>query len=124
MTYQTSATKAGPALYVAAAAAVASLAFAILYLVSYLCSSLGIALVRDIGSVSLIGLIVAAPVALATSLIARCHSCDRLLIPLLYDGKSFFSSRSPNAWVIGKTAFMVVLQRHAPCPHCGAEAEV
>jgi hypothetical protein len=124
MTYQAAVTKSGPALYVAAASAVASLALAILYLASYLCSSFGIALVREIGSVSLIGLVIAVPVALASSLIVRCHTCDRLLIPLLYDGKSFFASRSPNAWVIGKTAFMVVLQRRAPCPHCGAEAEV
>jgi hypothetical protein len=124
MTYQATVTKAGPALYVAAASSVASLALAILYLASYLCSSFGIALVRDVGSVSLVGLVIAVPVALATSLIVRCHTCDRLLIPLVYDGKSFFASGSPNAWVIGKTAFMVVLQRRAPCPHCGAEAEV
>jgi hypothetical protein len=124
MTYHTAATKAGPALYVAAASAVASLVFAVLYLISYLCSSLGIALVGEMGSVSLIGLVIAAPVAVVTSLIVRCHTCDRLLIPLVYDGKSFFTSKSPNAWVIGKTAFMVVLHRRAPCPHCGAEAEV
>jgi hypothetical protein len=124
MTYQAAVTKAGPALYVAAAAAVASLGLALVYLASYFFSSSGIGMVRDVGSVSLIGLLIAAPVALATSLIVRCHTCHRLLIPLLYDGKSFFASRSPNAWVIGKTAFMVVLQRRAPCPHCGAEAEV
>jgi hypothetical protein len=124
MTYHTAATKAGPALYVAAASAVASLAFAVLYVISYLCSSLGMALLREMGSVSLIGLAIAVPVALITSLIVRCHTCDRLLIPLVFDGKSFFASRSPNAWVIGKTAFMVVLHRRAPCPHCGAEAEV
>jgi hypothetical protein len=124
MTYQAAVTKAGPALYVAAASAVAGLAFAIVYLASYLLSSLGIAVVREVGSASLIGLVIAVPVALATSLIVRCQTCDRLLIPLLYDGKSFFASGSPNAWVIGKTAFMVVLRRRAPCPHCGAEAEV
>lgn len=124
MTYHTAATKAGPALYLAAASAVVSLVFAVLYLVSYLCSSLGIALLGEMGSISLIGLIIAAPIALVTSLIVRCHACDRLLIPLVWDGKSFFASKSPNAWVIGKTAFMVVFHRRAPCPHCGAEAEV
>ena len=124
MTYQPAASKTGPALYIAAASSVASLVFALLYLATYLCSGLGIALLREMGSASLIGLVIAAPVALATSLIVRCHTCDRLLIPLVYDGKSFFSSKSPNAWVIGKTAFMVLLHRRAPCPHCGAGAEV
>jgi hypothetical protein len=124
MTYHSKASKAGPALYVAAASSVASLVFALLYLITYLCGSLGIALLREVGSASLIGLVIAAPIALATSLIVRCHTCDRLLIPLVYDGKSFFSSKSPSAWVIGKTAFMVLLHRRAPCPHCGAEAEV
>jgi hypothetical protein len=124
MTYHTAATKAGPALYVAAASAVASLVFTILYLVSYLSSAMGNALLGEMGRISLIGLIIAAPVALVTSLIVRCHTCDRLLIPLVFDGKSFFASKSPNAWVIGKTAFLVVFQRRAPCPHCGAEAEV
>ena len=124
MTYHTAATKAGPALFVAAASAVASLAFAIVFLVSYLCSSLGIPLVQQLGSASLIGLVIAAPIALVTSLMVRCQACSRLLIPLVYDGKSFFASKSPNAWVIGKTAVLVVLHRRAPCPHCGAEAEV
>jgi hypothetical protein len=82
------------------------------------------ALTGEVGSVSLIGLVIAAPIALVTSLIVRCHTCDRLLIPLLFDGKSFFASKSPSAFAIGKTAFMVVLHRRAPCPHCGAEAEV
>jgi hypothetical protein len=124
MTYHAAETKAGPALFVAAASAVASSLFATLYLVSFLCSGLGVALIRDVGSVSLIGLIVAAPIALATSLMVRCTACDRLLIPLVYNGKSSSSLRSPNAWVIAKTAFMVVLHRRAPCPHCGTEAEV
>jgi len=124
MTYHTAESKAGPALFVAAASAVASSVFATLYLVSFLCSGLGLAFIREVGSVSLVGLIVTAPIALATSLMVRCQTCDRLLIPLVYDGKSFFSSRSPNASVIAKTAFMVVLRRRAPCPHCGAEAEV
>jgi hypothetical protein len=120
MTYHAAETKAGPALFVAAASAVASSVFATLYLVSFLCSGLGVALIRDVGSVSLIGLIVAAPIAL----MVRCTACDRLLIPLVYNGKSSSSLRSPNAWVIAKTAFMVVLHRRAPCPHCGTEAEV
>ncbi len=124
MTYHTAATKAGPALYVAAASAVASLVFALLYLICYLSSGLGMALTGAVGSVSLIGLVIAAPVALVTSLMVRCQACDRLLIPMLFDGKSFFASKSPGAWTIGKTAFMVVLHRRAPCPHCGAEAEV
>jgi hypothetical protein len=124
MTYHTAATKAGPALYVAAASAVAGLIFAILYVISYLGSVLGNVMLVEVGKVSLIGLIISVPVALITSLIVRCHTCDRLLIPLLFDGKSFFASKSPNAWVIGKTAFMVVFRGRAPCPHCGAEAQV
>jgi hypothetical protein len=124
MTYHTAATKAGPALYVAAASAVASLVFAVIYLICYVCSARGVAVAGPLGSASLIGLVIGAPIALVTSLIVRCHACDRLLIPLLFDGKSFFASKSPSAWAIGKTAFMVVLHRRAPCPHCGAEAEV
>lgn len=124
MTYHAATSKTGPALYVAAASSVASLVFALVYLATFLCNSLGIVLLREVGSASLIGLVVAAPIALATSLIVRCHTCDRLLIPLVYDGKSFFAAKSPNAWVIGKTAFAVLLRRRAPCPHCGAEAEV
>lgn len=123
MTYQAAEAKAGPALFVAAASAVASWVFATLYLIAFLCSGLGIALLEELGSVSLIALVVTAPIALATSLMVRCHSCERLLIPLVYDGK-FFSPQSPNAWVIAKTAFMVVLHRRAPCPHCGADAKV
>ncbi len=124
MTYHTAASKTGPALFIAAASSVASLVFALIYLITFLCSSLGIVLLRELGSASLVGLLIAAPIALATSLIVRCHTCDRLLIPLVYDGKSFFASKSPNAWVIGKTAFTVLLHRRAPCPHCGAEAGV
>lgn len=124
MAYHTAETKAGPSLFVAAVSAVAAAVFAALYLVSFLLSGLGVALVREVGSVSLIGLIIAVPIALATSLIVRCQACDGLLIPLMYNGKSSSSHRSPNAWVIAKTAFMVVLHRRAPCPHCGAEAEV
>jgi hypothetical protein len=124
MTYHTAASKTGPTLFIAAASSVASFVFVLLYLITFLFSSLEIALLRDLGSASLVGLVVAAPIALATSLIVRCRTCDRLLIPLVYDGKSFFSPKSPNAWVIGKTAVMVLLHRRAPCPHCGAEAEV
>jgi hypothetical protein len=124
MTYHAAEAKAGPALFVAAASALASWMFAALYLISFLCSGLAIPLLGELGSVSLIGLVLTAPIALATSLMVRCQTCERLLIPLVYDGKSLFSPRSPNAWVIAKTAFTVVLHRRASCPHCGAEAEV
>ncbi len=123
MTDHTVGAKAGPALYGAAASALAAAAFAGLYLMALCCSGLGLGFVRDLGSISLIGLVVAAPIAVAISLMVRCQTCERLLIPLVYDGKSF-SSKSPSALMIGKTALMIVLHRRAPCPHCGAEAEV
>jgi hypothetical protein len=125
MTYETAeANKAGPTLYVAAATTVTSLALAFAYLISYFGAALQAPVLREMGAGSLIGLIVVAPIALATSLMVRCRACDRLLIPLIYNGKSFFTSRSPTAWAIGRTAVTILLHRRAPCPHCLAEAEV
>ena len=124
MTDHAAETKAGPALLVAAASALASVAFALFYLVSILLAGLGVALLRELGSVSLVGLVIAAPVAIAASFVVRCEACDRLVIPLVYDGKSLFSPKAPSAWAIGKTALMVVLHQHAPCPHCGSDVSV
>ena len=58
------------------------------------------------------------------SFFVRCHSCDKLLVPLLYDGKTPFASAGPSAFAIGGAALGVVLRGRAACPHCGAEAQV
>jgi hypothetical protein len=117
-------TKAGPTLYAAAASAVASGVFAALFLVSVVFARLGLGALRELGAISLVGFLIGAPVAVATSLLVRCRACDRLVIPLVYDGKSFLSRQTPTAWAIGKTALDVVLHRHGKCPHCGADAQV
>ena len=124
MTYETVEAKAGPTLYVSAAATVASLALAIVYLISYFGVGLQSPLLRQIGAGSLIGLVLMAPIALATSLLVRCRACDRLLIPLVYNGKSFFTSRLADRLGHRRTAVMILFRRRAPCPHCLAEAEV
>jgi hypothetical protein len=124
MTYETVEAKAGPTLYVAAAATVASLGLAMVFLISYLAAGLQSPLLHELGAASLIGLVVLGPIALVTSLMVRCRACDKLIIPLVYNGKSFFTSRSPTAWAIGRTAVTILLRRRAPCPHCLAETEV
>jgi hypothetical protein len=124
MTYPATQAKAGPALYIAAVATVAAALFAAAWLVSLLFAGLDLGAVRALGAVSIAGLIVAAPVAIAASLLVRCRACERLLLPLVYDGKSLFAARSPSAVAIVRTALGVALHRRAACPHCGAEAQV
>jgi hypothetical protein len=117
-------TKAGPALYVAAASSVVSGLLATLFILSVVAAGLGLGALRELGSVGLIGFAIAAPVAIAASLMVHCRACGLLLIPLVFDGRSLFSAKSPSAWAIGRTAVTVVLRRRGTCPHCGAEARV
>ncbi|HLI66201.1 MAG TPA: hypothetical protein VKU90_07530 [Caulobacteraceae bacterium] len=124
MAFEATQPKAGLLLFVSAASAIAAAAFATLFLLSVLLLGANIEPIRQMGAVSVVGLMVTAPLAVATSLFVRCHACDKLILPLLYDGKTLFASRSPSAFKIGRTALQVVLRRRAACPHCGAETEV
>jgi hypothetical protein len=124
MTYHAADSRSGPVLYVAAATTLIAIGCSLLYLVSLLLTRLNLEIVRALGVLALDGLLVAAPVAVATSLILRCRACDRLLLPLVYDGKSLFSAKSPSAFAIVRVAIAIVTRRRAPCPHCGVEAQV
>jgi hypothetical protein len=114
----------GPLLYAAAAATLVACGCALVYLASVLCTPLHLEAIRLLGVVSVWGLLVAAPIAIGTSLVVRCRACDRLVLPLVYDGKSLFAAKSPSAFAIIGAAVSIVTQRRAPCPHCGVEAQV
>jgi len=124
MTYQATPYRSGVALYLTAFASVAAMVLALVFLGSVLLSAMHNPVIRDIGSISVVGLVVAGPVAIVMSLFLRCHACDKLLLPLVYNGKAMFASGGPSAFAIGRTAIGVAVQGHAPCPHCGAEAHV
>jgi len=124
MTYPAAATHSGPALFVAASATIAGLVCCLVYLVSLLLTAAHLDAVHALGVVSVSGLFVAAPLAIATSLFLRCGACGRLLLPLIYDGKTLFAAKSPSAVAILGTAVAIVLRRRAACPHCGVEARV
>jgi hypothetical protein len=124
MTYHAAPYRSGPALYLTAFAATASIVLALGALTSVLCAGLHNPAVGAFGEVCMIGLLFAAPIAIVMSLVVRCHACNRLVIPLVYDGKTLFASGGPNAFAIGRVALAVVVRGHAACPHCGAEAQV
>ncbi len=124
MTYHAADSRSGPALYVAAAATLVACSCAMIYLASVLFARLNLEPVRLIGVVSVWGLLIGGPIAIGTSLVLRCRACDRLLLPLVFDGKSLFTAKSPSAFAIIGTAVSIVAQRRAPCPHCGVEAQV
>jgi len=124
MTDHAADSRSGPALYVAAAATLIAGAGAFLYLASWLLIRINPDAVRTLGVVSLAGLLIAAPVAIVTSLVLRCRACDRLLLPLVYDGKSLFAAKSPSALAIFAAAIAIVTRGRAHCPHCGVEAHV
>jgi hypothetical protein len=124
MTYHAADSRSGPALYVSAAATLIAGACALLYIASWLLIRINPDAVRTLGVVSITGLVIAAPVAIGTSLILRCRACDRLLLPLVYDGKSLFAAKSPSALAIFGAAIAIVARGRARCPHCGVEAHV
>jgi len=124
MTYHAADSRSGPALYVSAAATLIAGACAFLYVASWLLIRINPDAVRMIGIVSLTGLLIAAPIAIATSLVLRCRACGLLLLPLVYDGKSLFAAKSPSALAIFGVAIAIVGRGHARCPHCGVEAHV
>jgi hypothetical protein len=124
MTYHAADSRSGPVLYVAAAATLIACSSAMIYLASALLGRFDLEPVRLLGVVSVWGLLIGGPVAIVMSLVLRCRACDRLLLPLVYDGKSLFTAKSPSAFSILGVAVSIVTQRRAPCPHCGVEAQV
>ncbi len=124
MAYQAAHYRSGPTLYLTAFATVASVLLAVTFLATVLLGGFHSPTIRALGSFSVVALLVAAPIAIAASLLVRCPACDRLLIPLVYDGKTLFAPGGPTAWAIGATAVSVVFRRRASCPHCHAETHV
>jgi len=124
MTYHAAPYRSGLPLYLTALTTLASFVFALVFLASVLLSAMHNPVVREIGELAVIGLVVAGPLSVAMSFFVRCHACDKLLMPLLYDGKTPFASGGPSAFAIGGAAVSIVLHGHAGCPHCGAEAQV
>jgi hypothetical protein len=124
MTYHAADSRSGPALYAAAAATLIACSCAMIYLASALLGRLNLEPVRLLGVVSVWGLLIGGPIAVGASLVLRCRACDRLLLPLVYDGKSLFTAKSPSAFAILGVAVSIVAHRHARCPHCGVDAQV
>ena len=124
MTYHAADSRSGPLLFITAAASLLALACALGAFTSVLLILGRVQTVRALGGFSLAGLLLSAPVAIGGSLMLRCRACDKLLLPLVYNGKSLFAAKSPSAFAILATAISVVMHRRAPCPHCGVEAQV
>ena len=124
MTDHAADSRSGPMLYVAAVATLVACISALVYLASVLCTPLNLEPVRHIGMISLWGLIIGGPVAIGSSLALHCRACGKLLLPLVYNGKSLFAAKSPSAFTIIGAALSIVTQRHTPCPHCGVDARV
>lgn len=124
MTYHAAPYRSGIPLYLTALMTVSSFAFALVFLATVLLSAMHNPMVREVGEIAVIGLVVAGPLAIAMSLFVRCHACDKLLMPLVYDGKTPFASHGPSAFAIGGAAFGIVMRGRAACPHCGTEAQV
>jgi len=124
MTYQAAQSRSGPLLLIASLATLVAILCALTYVGSLLLTATHSEAARQLGVFSVAGLLITGPLALALSLVVRCRSCDHLLLPLVYDGKTWFGGKSPSAFAILGTAVGVVARRRAPCPHCGAEAQV
>ena len=124
MTYHAADSRSGPVLFISAAATLVAVVAAVGCLASFLLTLTQHPAIRALGGVSLAALLICGPVAIGTSLLLRCRACDKLLLPLVYDGKSLFAAKAPSAVAILATAMAIVTRRRAPCPHCGVEAHV